>query len=130
MLFVHLGEGLAVNWKWTWLNFINSTLINRFWFLMDKGIYNLHAWVLSGADIITDIDKSQTIYQHMDFYIMTLLSIILLALFQRSTSHFGVLLPETPEVAHALQDGHVGPFLDIPPPTLTRPVSFIFTFIS
>ena len=130
MFFVHLGEGLAVNWRWTWINFINSTLINRFWFLMDKGIFNLHAWVLSGADIITDIDKSQTIYQHIDFYIMTLLSIILLALFQRSTSHFGVLLPETPEVAHASQDGHVGPFLDHPPPTLTRPVSFIFAFIS
>ena len=121
---------MAVNWKWTWLNFINSTLINRFWFLMDNGIYNLHAWVLSGADIITDIDKSQTIYQHIDFYITTLLSIILLALFQRSTSYFGVLLPEMPEEAHASQDGHVGPFLDIPPPTLTRPVSFIFTFIS
>ena len=48
-----------------------------------------------------------------------------LSCFKAWTSHFGFLLPVTPEVARASQDGHGEP--NLPPPTLKRLVFFLFT---
>ena len=113
-----------MNWRWTWLNFVVSVLINRLWFLIDRGVINFHVWALSGSESIT-IDRSQTVFTDVYFYLSVLLSVILLALFQRLTSRFGVLFPEMPEVVHASQDGHIEPLVDLPAQTLTRQVSFM-----
>ena len=111
-----------MNWRWTWLNFVVSVLINRLWFLIDRGVINFHVWALSGSESIT-IDRSQTVFTDVYFYLSVLLSVILLALFQRLTSRFGVLFPEMPEVVHASQDGQIEPLVDLPAQTLTRQVS-------
>ena len=112
-----------MNWRWTWLNFVVSVLINRLWFLIDRGFYNFHVWALSESESIT-IDRSQTVFNDVYLYFSVLLSVILLALFQRLTSRFGVLFPEMPEVVHASQDGHIEPLMDLPAQTLTRQVPF------
>ena len=112
-----------MNWRWTWLNFVVSALINRLWFLIDRGVSNSWVWALSESESII-IDRSQTVFIDVYFYFSVLLSVILLALFQRLTSRFGVLFPEMPEVVHASQDGHIEPLVDLPKQTLTRQVPF------
>ena len=111
-----------MNWRWTWLNFVLSVLINRLWFLIDRGVSNSWVWALSESESII-IDRSQTVFIDVYFYFSVLLSVILLVLFQRLTSRFGVLFPEMPEVVHASQDGHIEPLVDLPAQTLTRQVS-------
>ena len=110
------GEGLAVNWRWTWLNFVTSILVNRVLFLLDIGKYHLHAWIVNE----TEVSESYQLFWHIEFYLNTLLIGMHLALFQFSAFDFGVLLPETPEEAHVFQDGQVQPLLEVPMPTLTR----------
>ena len=110
------GEGLAVNWRWTWLNYITSILVNRVLFLLDIGKYHLHAWIVNE----TKVSESYQLFWHIEFYLNTLLIGMHLALFQYSAFDFGVLLPETPEEAHVFQDGRVQPLLEAPVPTLTR----------
>ena len=117
-----------MNWRWTWLNFVVSALINRLWFLIDRGVSNSWVWALSESESII-IDRSQTVFIDVYFYFSVLLSVILLALFQRLTSRFGVLFPEMPEVVHASQDGHVEPLVDLPAQTLTRQDSFVLKLI-
>ena len=110
------GEGLAVNWRWTWLNYVTSILVNRVLFLLDIKKYHLHAWIVNE----TEVSESYQLFWHIEFYLNTLLIGMHLALFQFSAFDFGVLLPETPEEAHVFQDGHVQPLLEVPLPTLTR----------
>ena len=118
------GEGLAVNWRWTWLNYITSILVNRVLFLLDIGKYHLHAWIVNE----TEVSESYQSFWHIEFYLNTLLIGMHLALFQYSAFDFGVLLPETPEEAHVFQDGHVQPLLEAPMPTLTRLLFIIGLF--
>ena len=114
------GEGLAMNWRWTWVNFIASLLINRFSFLRDIGLYHLHAWV-------TQLQPGTDNYpagRHIDFYVSALLSVLILSLFHLRPPCYGVLLPSMPGVAHVLQDGHLVPLVDQPPQNMTRKVFF------
>ena len=106
-----------MNWRWTWVNFIASLLINRFWFLRDIGLYHLHTWVTHGSE------DNYPAARYADFYVSALLSAAILSVFHLRPLHHGVLLPSMPGVAHVLQDGHVVPLVDLPPQSLTRKVS-------
>ena len=57
--FSFAGEGLAMNLRWTWVNFVSSLLINRLRFLHNIGLYNLHEWITvqPGAGVF-DMQKS------------------------------------------------------------------------
>ena len=113
---------MAMNWGWTWVNFIASLFINRLRFLRDIGLYHLHTWV-------THLQPGSDNYpaaKHIDFYVSALLSALILSLFHLRPVQYGVLLPSMPAVAHVLQDGHLVPLVDnVPPPSLTREVSFV-----
>ena len=108
-----------MNWRWTWVNFIASLLINRLSFLRDIGLYNLHAWVTHqqpGPD-------NYPVARQIEFYVSALFSLFILSLFHLRPIRYGVLLPSMPGVAHLLHNGHLVPLEDLPPQSLTRKVS-------
>ena len=110
-----------MNWGWTWLNFITSVLINRTRFLLDIGIFRLHAWFVFGAEA-SGLGESYPTFDIVHSYSHMILAGIVLALLQFLPLPFGVLLLETPEVSHIFRDGHVEPLPEVPEQTLTRKV--------
>ena len=124
MIFYAAGTGLAMNWRWTWVNFVASLFINRLRFLRDISLHHLHTWVTemqAGSD-------NNPVAKHIDFYVSALFSAFILSFFHLRPVHYGVLLPSMPAVAHILQDGHTVPLVDnFHPQNLTRKVSFINT---
>ena len=109
-----------MNWRWTWVNYVVSLLINRARFLLDEGLYQLHAWITHypGAD-------TYLAARHIDFYAGALLVAAILALFHLRPLVYGVLLPSMPGVAHVLQDDQVVPLVDLPDQSLTRQVCLL-----
>ena len=124
MIFFAAGIGLAMNWRWTWVNFIASLFINRLRFLRDISLHHLHTWVTemqAGSD-------NYLVAKHIDFYVSALFSALILSFFHLRPVHYGVLLPSMPAVGHVLQDGLTVPLVDnAHPQNLTRKVSFIDT---
>ena len=116
--------GLAMNWRWTWVNFVASLFINRLRFLRDISLHHLHTWV---TEMQTGPDNNP-VAKHIDFYVSALFSAFILSFFHLRPLHYGVLLPSMPAVAHILQDDHTVPLVDNDhPQNLTRKVSFINT---
>ena len=115
------GDGLTVKWGWTWLNFITSVLINRTRFLLDIGIFQLHAWFVFGAEA-SGLGEGYPTFDLVHSYSHMIIAGIVLALLQFLPLHFGVLLLETPEVSHIFRDGRVEPLPEVPEQTLTRKV--------
>ena len=111
-----------MNWGWTWLNFITSVLINRTRFLLDIGIFRLHAWFVFGSDA-NGLGESYPTFDLVSPYCHLFIAGIVLALLQFLPLHFGVLLPEMPDVSHIFRDGRVEPLPEVPEQTLTRKVS-------
>ena len=109
-----------MNWRWTWVNFVVSLLINRVRFLLDEGLIQLYAWIAHypGADTWLSA-------RHIDFYSGALLVAAILALFHLRPLVYGVLLPSMPGVAHVLQDDQVVPLVDVPAQGLTRKVCLL-----
>ena len=112
------GGGLAIDWSWTWVNFVVSLLINRLRFLVDEGLYHLHTWLTHHPD-------AYPVARHVDFYATALFSAALLALFHLRPLIYGVLLPSMPGVAHILQNDQVVPLVDVPSQGLTRKVCLL-----
>ena len=111
-----------MNWRWTWINFVVSLLINRSRFLLDEGLYHLHEWITHHHPPGTDVYLEA---RYIDFYAGTALVAAILVLFHLRPLVHGVLLPSMPGVAHVLQDGQVVPLVDVPAQGLTRRVYFI-----
>ena len=105
-----------MSWKWTWVNFIASLLLNRLRFLLDLVLTQLHAWITQQPEIHPPA-------WHLDFYVGSfVVALIFSALRSCCPLHYGVLLPTQPAVAHVLQDEHVVPVLQTPSQDLTRKV--------
>ena len=120
--FFSAGEGLAMNLRWTWVNFVCSLLINRLRFLHDIGLYHLHKWITLHPG-----EDNHPAARQIDFYVSVLLATTILTLFHLRPLHYGVLLPSMPRAAHVLQDGQVVPLVDLPAQTLTRNV-YLYLF--
>ena len=101
-----------MNWKWTWVNFVASLLLNR---LRNLLLTQMHSWITDQPEIIP-------LTWNLEFYIGSLIVVVTFSLLRFCPLHYGVLLINQPEAAHVLQEGQVVPVLQNTPQYFTRKV--------